>query len=107
MENSIRAIAVVITGAFAAPTFAAECVVSDPTGTPLNVRAEPQGMVLTALGNGTSVEIVGKQTLKGKRWARVAVNGRTLGWVFTNYLDCTVADDSRKSAPMRPRMAPQ
>ena len=85
----------------------ADCAVADPTGTPLNVRAKPEGEVLSALDNGMTVEILGERALGGKRWAKVAANGAVLGWVFAAYLDCTAIDDTRKSAPMKPRTPPQ
>jgi uncharacterized protein YraI len=91
----------------AAAALAAGCVVADPTGTPLNVRSEPQGRVLSVLDNGVTVDVLGERTLGGKRWAKVAANGETRGWVFAAYLKCTVADDSKKSAPMKPRIPPQ
>jgi uncharacterized protein YraI len=87
--------------------FAAECVVADPIGTPLNVRSEPQGAVLSTLRNGTAVEVVERQALGGKRWARIAIRGETVGWVFSTYLDCAIAGDRGKSAPMHPRTPPQ
>jgi uncharacterized protein YraI len=85
----------------------ADCVVADPTGTPLNVRSEPQGRIVTALDNGMAVEIVGERALDGRRWAKVAAHGDVLGWVFAAYLDCAGVDDNRKSAPMHPRTPPQ
>ena len=86
---------------------AAGCVVSDPTATPLNVRSAPQGRVLSTLPSGTAVVIVEERSLTGKRWAKVGAADGTLGWVFANYLDCTMADDNAKSAPMKPRTPPQ
>ena len=71
------------------------------------MRSEPQGRVLSALGNGKTVEILDERTRGGKRWAKVAANGEVLGWVFAAYLHCTMADDSKKSAPMKPRTPPQ
>ena len=99
-------VAAVLAGA-ATPAFGSDCVVADPTGTPLNVRSEPQGTVLSVLDNGITVQVVEERALGGKRWAKVAANGETLGWVFAAYLDCAMVDDSSKSAPMRPRVAPQ
>ncbi|MCW0001289.1 SH3 domain-containing protein [Pararhizobium sp. YC-54] len=100
------AVAAVLTGT-AGAAFGADCVVADPTGTPLNVRSGPQGRVLSVLDNGMTVEILDERALGGKRWAKVAADGEVLGWVFAAYLDCTMADDNTKSAPMRPRTPPQ
>ena len=93
--------------AFSRSAVAADCIVADPTGTPLNVRAAPNGEILSRLGNGVPVVIVEERARAGKQWARVAVDGQTLGWVFAAYLDCSMPDDNLKSAPMRPRVAPQ
>lgn len=90
-----------------ASAFGAECVVADPTGTPLNVRAQPNGQILSTLDNGLSVEVIAETRVGGKRWVEVAANGETLGWVFANFLDCSRRDEDLKSAPMHPRTAPQ
>lgn len=65
--------------------------VSDPTGTPLNVRLSPGGKLVTSLKNGTTVYIddVTKDS-KGKDWAKISLKQGdefiTLGWVYKNYL---------------------
>ena len=92
--------------AIAGTAFGAECRVADPTGTPLNVRVKPQGSIVSSLDNGVTVVTLEQGTLGGKRWAKVAADGAVLGWVFSAYLHCQATDDSRKSAPMRPRMPP-
>lgn len=80
------------------------CVVSDPTGTPLNVRMEPNGRIVMTLTNGNKVRRVGERRHQGKDWALVASGEGTLGWVFSDYLDCVAIDGGQlKSAPMRPR----
>ncbi|CAN7283080.1 SH3 domain-containing protein [Pararhizobium sp. LjRoot255] len=89
------------------PAFAAECVVADPTGTPLNVRAEPNGPILSTLDNGSSVDVIAETRVSGKRWVQVAADGEMLGWIFANFLDCARRDEDLKSAPMHPRTAPQ
>lgn len=100
------ALAAVLTG-YPAAALAAGCVVADPTGTPLNVRSAPQGPVLSTLRNGTAVVVVDERVLGGKRWAKVAADGEARGWVFASYLDCAMAGDKMKSAPMHPRSPPQ
>ncbi len=87
--------------------WAAECVVADPTGTPLNVRAEPKGRILSVLENGIAVQVTDETWAGGKRWVRVSADDGTRGWVFADYLDCVAMENLQKSAPMRPRMAPQ
>jgi len=92
------AIALSVTAANAAYT----CKVTDPTGTPLNVRSEPNGSgkVVRTLKNGTEV-IVGPSTEDG-RWTQIIIplpvtkgqkpkldaDGLPIfdGWVFTDYL---------------------
>lgn len=89
------------------PAFGAQCVVADPTGTPLNVRSQPNGHILSTLDNGLSVDVIAETRAGGKRWVQVAADGETLGWVFSNFLDCSRRDETLKSAPMHPRTAPQ
>jgi hypothetical protein len=89
-------IALSVTAANAAYT----CKVTDPTGTPVNVRSEPtgSGKVVRTLKNGTDV-IVGPSTEDGrwtqiiplpvtKRQPKLNADGLPIfdGWVFTNYL---------------------
>jgi hypothetical protein len=67
------------------------CTVNDPTGTPLNVRAQPdKGRLLGALNNGTTVLV---RETKGK-WARVVpmIDNAKDGWVFKEYLSCDQLD---------------
>ncbi len=65
------------------------CSVQDPTGTPLNVRAKPNGRVLTTVRNGTLVDIdSGTATSK---WARIRFDRgrkRITGWVLRDFLSC-------------------
>ncbi|WP_429129075.1 SH3 domain-containing protein [Ensifer sp. 4252] len=80
------------------------CVVADPTGTPLNVRTEPNGRIVMTLANGSKVRRVGERRQAGKGWALVSSVAGELGWVFAAYLDCVPVDgDLLKSAPMHPR----
>lgn len=103
-------VAVIVVAVFASgltPAFGTECVVADPTGTPLNVRAQPNGQILSTLDNGLSVDVIAETRVGGKRWVEVAADGETLGWVFGNFLHCAKPDEKLKSAPMHPRTAPQ
>jgi hypothetical protein len=66
------------------------CTVDDPSGTPLNVRAQPNGQILGALHNGVRVVISDISTdNRGRRWALITPmdEGRR-GWVFRDYLAC-------------------
>jgi uncharacterized protein YraI len=101
MESKMKRllIAAVAALAFAAPAQAVwTCKVTDPTGTPLNVRSEPNSnaKVLRTLKNGLEV-IIGEVSEDG-RWAQVlTVKGKTKldkdglpifdGWAFMKYLD--------------------
>ena len=66
------------------------CTVDDPTGTPLNVRASPNGPILGALNNGTSVEVRDVTVDRsGRRWAYILpLSEGKRGWAFREYLDC-------------------
>jgi hypothetical protein len=66
----------------------AECVVADPTGTPLNVRSTPNGAILGALHNDTKVIVAETIMASGQKWARVMPEIGKQGWVFRNYLNC-------------------
>jgi hypothetical protein len=69
------------------------CVVNDPTTTPLNLRACPNGAIIGQLANGQTVRIL-EQTVdqRGRSWARITVTvgmaaGRE-GWVFREFIAC-------------------
>lgn len=64
------------------------CIVNDQTGTPLNVRAEPNGRILGALHNGVQVFIVNPRFYRnGTIWV-YANAARSAGWVALQHLDC-------------------
>lgn len=66
--------------------FAAECVVADPTGTPLNYRLSPGGKVGGTLPNGLTVVMTDSE--EGK-WVQVALfRGDYIGYVYKDYLNC-------------------
>ncbi|WP_176946155.1 SH3 domain-containing protein [Bradyrhizobium sp. Rc2d] len=66
------------------------CVITDPTGTPLNVRTAPYGRVLGAIANGKRITIVDRtKDNRGRNWVYIAdQNKKPLGWVFRDYVDC-------------------
>jgi Bacterial SH3 domain len=109
LMKPLAAAALALTALVGSPANAAwTCKVTDPTGTPLNVRSEPNSgaKVIGTLKNGLEV-IIGEVTEDG-RWAEVipVVKGRKPkfdgdglpvfdGWVFMKYLDngkCLPAD---------------
>ena len=67
---------------------AATCVVHDPTGTPLNLRAGPSGPIIGTLRNGTPVVATDVHGI----WWRITPLGRgKSGWVYSKYLsDCDI-----------------
>lgn len=63
------------------------CTVSDPTGTPLNVRQSPGGRVIGTLENGTIVGIGVTDNSVSKEWTRIIQPVE--GYVWSPYLgDC-------------------
>ena len=78
---------------FAAATFSsaarAECIVADPSPTPLNVRTVPYGRIVDTLTNGQWVEIL-DTTLdnRGRVWAYIGTDNGPTGWVFRDYIVC-------------------
>jgi len=74
----------------ATQALADRCRVMDPTGTPLNVRAAPQGRVVGRVPNGKLVQMIETEDdSRGRIWARVTeMDGRPLGWVFREFVSC-------------------
>lgn len=69
------------------------CQVTDPTGTPLNVRATPNGRIINTLRNGREVYIDEiAYDSQGRPWAKVSgyYQGRyrEWGWVFREFISC-------------------
>ncbi|MDK9695208.1 MAG: SH3 domain-containing protein [Siculibacillus sp.] len=70
------------------------CLVADPTGTLLNVRATPNGRVVGEIVNGVWVRVGDMAAVNGKPWALIhdsdmaGTLGDRLGWVFAAYLKC-------------------
>jgi uncharacterized protein YraI len=86
-----------------APAFAAgDCLVDDPTGTPLNVRSAPNGSILTTLPNGSRIEVVDEMRIGTKHWVFISRQGERLGWVFGAYVVCKQPGDAREAAPSQP-----
>lgn len=80
---------------------AGACTVSDPTGTPLNVRSKPKnGKVVAKLKNGTAVRVEDiydeadplAEDNRFAGWMKVSVvrkgKRQVLGWVAATYLNC-------------------
>jgi hypothetical protein len=71
-----------------------DCVVADPTGTVLNVRAAPDGMIVndTTLNNGHDVtvyQVIGSWAYVGFAAGNPLVDHSiTWGWVYRPHLKC-------------------
>lgn len=91
----MRVTVLAMTGLLAAfPAIAAEkCMVTDPSGTLLNVRDKPGGKILTTLPNGVILDL-GETTkdAKGRTWVRIAAlrfDAKAKGgWVAYDLLSC-------------------
>jgi hypothetical protein len=68
----------------------ANCVIADPTSTPLNVRTSPTGKVIRTVPNGDRANVIDQTTDRsGDRWAYISdAQGQPLGWVFRRFLVC-------------------
>jgi len=67
------------------------CKVTDPTGTPLNVRDGPNGKIIGTLPNGALVSIVAQQdAANGKPWVKIVDHNskKPIGWVFREFVSC-------------------
>ena len=74
-----------------AATAQAECIVADPSPTPLNVRTAPNGRIISTLDNGQSVSIIDHAADENSReWVYVSdpENDRPIGWVVRDYVVC-------------------
>jgi uncharacterized protein YraI len=88
--RTVLLVAVVLFSAAVAAAAQERCIVSDPTGTQLNVRTSPDGARAgnTTLPNGLPVFIL--NTSSDGLWAQVAysADSRPIGWVYRPYLRC-------------------
>lgn len=67
------------------------CKVTDPTGTPLNIRATPNGKVIGTLKNGTKIRRVDyADDNKGRPWvlAYTDKTNKRIGWVYREFVSC-------------------
>jgi Bacterial SH3 domain len=86
---SIAAMAFLLSATLASAAGGDRCKVTDPTGTPLNVRDAP-----TARGtivNGVLVSVIEyTDDVNGKPWVRVKdyKTQKPIGWVFRKFVSC-------------------
>jgi uncharacterized protein YraI len=87
-------IALLIAGALicasASTASARQCMVSDPTGTPLNMRATPNGERVGVIRNGSFVTLIRQERdSRGRIWAEVSVDGLNYTvWLFREFVSC-------------------
>jgi hypothetical protein len=87
----VAAMALLISSGFASAAEGDRCKVTDPTGTPLNVRESPTGKIVGTLANGALVAIVeAKDAANCKPWVKIvdATTKRPIGWVFREFVSC-------------------
>ncbi len=87
---AMAALAAAAIDASTAPALGGQrCMVTDPTGTPLNVR-QADGTIIDTLTNGEWVEILRTGADRhGKPWAYVvAEEGEGKGWVYREFISC-------------------
>ena len=66
-------------------TAQAECIVADPTPTPLNARTAPNGRIIATLDNGQQVMIIDRaQDERMRPWVYVSdpETNNPIGWVY-------------------------
>ena len=100
MKKSSVLFAVVLAGMMTAAHAADTCRVTNPTGTPLNVRDAPNGNRIGTLQNGTTVRATDvAEDNQGRNWVYVYWQGQPLskskqwgaaheGWVIREYVSC-------------------
>lgn len=71
------------------------CAVADPTGTPLNIRTEPNGEIVGSVRNGEKLRVYAVREANGKLWAEAwrDPGDNAVGWVFDDYLKCEEDDE--------------
>lgn len=76
----------------AAPAFAQNrCAVTDPTGTPLNIRETPNGEIIGRVSNGVGIRVINTSSdERGRAWALISPRGRNnvVGWVYREFVSC-------------------
>jgi Bacterial SH3 domain len=85
----------------------AECIVADPTPTPLNIRTAPNGRIVQTIHNGIQVNVLDHTSdSRGRAWVFVGVGDTPLGWVYRDYVVCKPAKAPAHANPPAPAPAP-
>lgn len=88
---AIAAMALLVSTNLAWAAEGERCKVTDPTDTPLNLRAKPNGKIIGTLANGTLVAVVDHaEDANGKPWVKVEAftTKKPTGWVFREFISC-------------------
>jgi serine/threonine protein kinase, bacterial len=68
---------------------AATCKITDPTGTPLNIRERPNSEIIGTINNGRNISILKYAVDKnGKPWANIRDESGQTGWVIREFVSC-------------------
>jgi hypothetical protein len=79
--------------AFALPARALDCIVADPTGTPLNIRLTPNGRIVATARKGTRIQVFeGEEKYDDQKraWYFVALPTSSApdGYALAAYINC-------------------
>ena len=84
------------------------CEIMDPTGTPLNVRASPNGHIVGTLRNGVQIIVLDRASdQKGQAWVYVGRSNdqSPIGWVYRQFIACATNDLSGPETTVSPPYA--
>jgi len=67
-----------------------ECLVTNPSGRPINARATPNGAIRNTINNGEHIRLLQScSDSNGRPWAYVTnAAGQEMGWVFLDNVTC-------------------
>ena len=79
--------------ALALPAHALDCIVADPTGTPLNIRISPNGKTIATARKGTRIQVFEGQEKydnQNRPWYYVALptSAAPDGYALAAYIHC-------------------
>ncbi|WP_332687060.1 SH3 domain-containing protein [Bosea sp. (in: a-proteobacteria)] len=89
---SAAVLAATLAGFMTGPALAKNrCAVTDPTGTPLNIRETPNGEIIGRVSNGAGVRVVNNSfDERGRPWVLIRPRGSSqiVGWVYREFVSC-------------------
>ena len=79
--------------ALVVPACALDCIVADPTGTPLNIRMSPNGKIVATARKGTRIQVFEgeeKYDNQNRAWYFVALPTSSApdGYALADYIRC-------------------